>query len=198
MESPVGSRDLRHNIATPVRKELDEYALRVAATLQDLAIPTALISQRALEICCEPQELVIAETGADGREHLLIPAAERAWRHLSSAAKADGVSLRIASAFRNLERQTEIVRRKLELGLSLEQVLSVSAPPGYSEHHSGRAVDVAVEGCPPLEAEFENTEAFRWLSAHAGRFGFALSFPRGNRYGYAYEPWHWYFQGTEV
>lgn len=177
---------------------LDEYTLRVAATLKDLAIPTALITQRALEICCEPQELVIAETGADGREHLLIPVAEKAWRRLSSTAKADGVALHIVSAFRSIDRQAEIVRRKLELGLSLDQVLSVSAPPGYSEHHSGRAVDVATEGCPPLETEFENTEAFQWLSAHAGRFGFALSFPLGNRHGYAYEPWHWYFQGIEV
>jgi D-alanyl-D-alanine carboxypeptidase len=171
---------------------------RVAATLRDLAIPTALIAQRGLEICCEPQELVIAETGADGREHLLVPAAEQAWRDLSSTAAADGVTLHIVSAFRSIERQAEIVRRKLEEGLSLEAVLSVSAPPGYSEHHTGRAVDVGEESCPALEVEFENTEAFQWLSAHAGRFGFTLSFPRGNRQGYAYEPWHWCFHGTEV
>ena len=176
----------------------NEYSLRVAALLKELAIPTALIAQRALEICCEPRELVIAETGADGREHLLIPVAEKAWRHLSSAATGDGVALHIVSAFRNLERQAEIIRRKLNLGLSLDQVLCVSAPPGYSEHHTGRAVDVGIAGSPPLEIEFENTGAFQWLSAHARQFGFTLSFPRGNPYGYAYEPWHWYFQGLEV
>lgn len=88
----------------------DEYSLRVTALLNELAIPPAIIAQRALEICCEPPELVIAETGVDGREHLLIPAAEQAWRHLFSAAKGDGVSLHIVSAFRNLERQAEILR----------------------------------------------------------------------------------------
>jgi D-alanyl-D-alanine carboxypeptidase len=136
---------------------------------------------------------VVAETGVDGREHLLVPAAGKAWREMCSTAGADGVTLRIVSAFRSIERQADIIRRKLELGMSLEQILSVSAPPRYSEHHSGRAVNVTTEGCPPLEAEFEQTGAIQWLFAHAMQFGFVLSFPRGNRYGYAYEPWHWYF-----
>jgi D-alanyl-D-alanine carboxypeptidase len=177
---------------------LEEYTARVAATLKELAIPTALIAQRALEICCEPQELEVAEIEADGKEHLLNPAAAEAWRRMSEAASADGVVLHIASAFRNVERQAEIIRRKLERGLSLEQILCVSAPPGYSEHHSGSAVDVCTPGCPPLEPEFERTEAFGWLSEHAGRYGFTLSFSHGNRYGYAYEPWHWCFRGTTV
>ncbi|MET0229666.1 MAG: D-alanyl-D-alanine carboxypeptidase family protein, partial [Rhodanobacteraceae bacterium] len=33
--------------------------------------------------------------------------------------------------------------------------------------------------------------AFRWLMRHAKRFGFRLSYPRSNRHGIAYEPWHW-------
>lgn len=177
---------------------IDEYALRVGAILRELAIPADLIARRELDLCCEPLELVVAETGFDGSEFLLVPAAGAAWRELSAAANADGVTLHIVSAFRSMERQADIIRRKLELGLSIEQILSVSAPPGYSEHHSGRAVDVATEGCPPLEPEFEHTEAFQWLSAHATQFGFVLSFPRGNRYGYAYEPWHWCFEGDAV
>jgi D-alanyl-D-alanine carboxypeptidase len=177
---------------------LDEYAAKVSATLKELAIPSALIEQRALEICCEPQELVVAETEADGKEHLLFPAAAKAWHRMSEAASANGVTLQIASAFRDIERQAEIVRRKLERGLPLDQILSVSAPPGYSEHHSGCAVDVSTPGCPPLELEFERTEAFRWLSEHAKRYGFVPSFPRENRFGYSYEPWHWCFRGAEV
>jgi len=110
---------------------------------------------------------------------------------MQAAAHADGVALRIASAFRSIERQAEIVRAKLARGLSLDAILEVSAPPGYSEHHTGRAVDVTTDGVRPLEIEFETTDAFRWLSRRAGEFGFLLSYPAGNGHGYAYEPWHW-------
>ena len=50
----------------------------------------------------------------------MAPAAAAAWQAMKSAAHADGVALRIASAFRSIERQAEIVRAKLERGLSLE------------------------------------------------------------------------------
>jgi zinc D-Ala-D-Ala carboxypeptidase len=71
----------------------------------------------------------------------------------------------------------------------------VNAAPGYSEHHAGRAIDVATPSSRPLEQEFESTDAFRWLAAHADAFGFRLSFPRDNRHGIAYEPWHYcYFR----
>jgi zinc D-Ala-D-Ala carboxypeptidase len=167
---------------------------RVKAILAELRIPLELIASRALVFQAEAAEVVVAETGHDGREHLLAPAAAEAWHAMKMAALADGVVMNIASAFRTIERQAEIVRAKVAKGLPLESILCVSAPPGYSEHHSGRAIDMTTDGVRPLEQEFEDTKAFRWLSAHAGRFGFALSFPRDNRYGYAYEPWHWCFQ----
>jgi D-alanyl-D-alanine carboxypeptidase len=49
-------------------------------------------------------------------------------------------------------------------------------------------------GVPDLEEDFEETPAFRWLSANAGRFGFVLSFPRDNPHDYVYEPWHWCYR----
>jgi D-alanyl-D-alanine carboxypeptidase len=116
---------------------------------------------------------------------------------MSAAALSDGVVIKIASAFRSVDRQAEIIRAKLAEGLSLDAVLCVSAPPGYSEHHSGRAIDVATdEGTAPLELEFEKSRAFRWLSKNAGRFGFTLSYPARNPHGYDYEPWHWCFRPT--
>lgn len=166
----------------------------VRAVLAELRIPAELISARSLVYHAEAAELVLAETGADGRKHLLAPAAADAWSAMKSAADAQGVVIRIASAFRSIERQAEIVRAKVAKGLALEAILCVSAPPGYSEHHSGRAIDMTTDGVRPLEQDFEHTEAFRWLQANAARFGFALSFPPGNRQGYAYEPWHWCFQ----
>lgn len=171
---------------------------RVHAVLATLGIDEELIRSRSLPLCPEAAELVVAERGDDGREHRLTPAAAAAWHAMKKAALAEGVSITIASAFRSIERQVEIVQGKLARGTSLDAILATSAPPGYSEHHSGRALDITTEGVAPFEVEFAKTAAFRWLEVNAGRFGFALSFPPGNRYGYEYEPWHWCYRPSNL
>jgi len=114
---------------------------------------------------------------------------------MAAAAADDGVTLQVVSAFRSVAYQEEILRGKLGKGQRIEDILRVSAAPGYSEHHSGRAVDVTTPGYPVLEEIFEESEAFAWLARRAGAFGFHLSFPRGNPHGVAYEPWHWAWRG---
>ena len=168
----------------------------IRAILAELGISTDVIATRQLPLCAEPAALDLAEVGDDGREYRLTPDAAAAWRRMKEAAAAEGVVLKLISAFRSIDRQVEIVREKLAEGATLDEILSASAPPGYSEHHTGRAVDIDTDGAPPLEIEFERTPAFAWLSRNAGRFGFVLSFPEGNRYGYQYEPWHWFYTGT--
>ena len=76
-------------------------------------------------------------------------------------------------------------------GQAIEEILKVNAAPGYSEHHTGRAVDIATPGSRPLTEEFEDTDAFRWLESRAIEFGFSMTYPRDNPWGIAYEPWHW-------
>jgi len=176
----------------------DDCPDRVRSVLDSLQIPLDVIKARSLALQPEAENLVVAELGDDGREHRLVPAAAEAWLRMSSAARADGVTLRIVSAFRSVDRQAEIVRAKLARGLTLDAILCVSAPPGYSEHHTGCAVDVTTDGVRSLELEFEETEAFRWLSNNAHPFGYTLSFPRQNPFGYAYEPWHWCFNAASM
>jgi len=173
---------------------MSEAPERVRAILAALDIPEELIRARSLPVCAEAEELVVAEIGDDGREHRLTPAAGEAWRSMKQSAMEDGAVIKIASAFRSVDRQVEILREKVAQGISLETILAASAPPGYSEHHTGRAIDITTDDVMPFELEFENTAAFRWLTANAARYGFVLSFPHGNRYGYQYEPWHWYYQ----
>jgi zinc D-Ala-D-Ala carboxypeptidase len=169
----------------------ETYRERVLAILASLGISPEALSPRPLVLCEEATDLVVAETGQGGREHLLVPEAARAWQAMKAAAAADGMDIRIVSAFRSVGRQADIVRAKLTKGLSLEEILQVSAPPGYSEHHSGRAVDLTTPGVRPLEEEFDSTAAFGWLTQNAARFGFNLSYPANNSAGYLYEPWHW-------
>ncbi len=121
----------------------------------------------------------------------MTPRAAAAWRRMQAAAAEDGVTLLALSAFRSVARQSTIIRRKLARGQNIEAILRASALPGCSEHHTGRALDLGSPGHLKLEVSFARTQEFRWLKHHAAKFGFYLSYPRGNRQGIAYEPWHW-------
>src|SRR5258708_2490657 len=92
----------------------------VRQVLAALGIPLGELTSRSLKLHPEATELEIADTGADGKHHLLTPPAAAAWRGIKQAASADKVEIRIVSAFRTIERQAEIVRRKLQSGLTLE------------------------------------------------------------------------------
>lgn len=161
--------------------------------IEQLGISTASLTARGLRAYKEAAALVLAETGEDGREYLLVPAAAVAWRELKAVAREDGVIVYLASAYRSIARQAEIIRDKLATGMGIDEILTLCAPPGFSEHHTGCAVDIASREAPELDVEFENTRAFQWLDKHGCRFGFRLSYPRGNSTGYQYEPWHWCF-----
>ena len=113
---------------------------------------------------------------------------------MKDAAKAEGIHLYVVSAFRSVERQSEIIEEKRMKGVSKENIFKASAPPGFSEHHTGKAIDINTKGFPPLEQEFEESDAFQWLSVNAQDFGFRLSYPKENKFGIAYEPWHWYYE----
>ena len=175
----------------------DSFEARVTRCLEDLRIPASYAAERGLPLHTEAERLVPAGTDIYGRDRQLTPEAAQAWSALESAAQRDGIVLLLVSAFRGLDYQRQIFERKLAAGQPLEEILKVNAPPGYSEHHTGRAVDVTTPGCPPLSEEFEATAAFTWLAREAGRFGFALTYPRDNPFGIAYEPWHWAFQSRE-
>ena len=120
--------------------------------------------------------------------------AARAWSHMREAALRDDVVLEAISGYRSHDYQLGIFERKLARGLTVDEILTVNAAPGYSEHHSGLALDIGAPDEPPAEESFEHTRAFAWLREHAGGFGFVMSYPRDNPHGIVYEPWHWRYQ----
>ncbi len=156
-----------------------------------LGVPRDYGRTRRLRLQREPARLASIGEDIHGRTQWLQPRAARALGRMRDAAAEDGVDLQVVSAFRSIEYQLGILERKLARGQSIEEILRVSAAPGYSEHHSGRCVDFTTPGFPALEPDFEESTAFAWLERHAKRFRFVLSYPRGNRHGIAYEPWHW-------
>lgn len=169
-----------------------EYAQRIAHELAGLGIPGTYGADRSLGLQPEATELVTARVLKDGRELQLEPGTADAWAQLVAAAARDQITLLLISGFRSVTHQRGIIDRKLAAGQPLGEILKVNAAPGFSEHHTGRAVDIGTPGCPPLAEEFEQTAAFQWLRSAASHHGFRLSYPRGNRHGVIYEPWHWF------
>ena len=168
-----------------------EQRRRVIAAARALGVPRDYASAHRLRVVREPRKLVSIGMDIHAREQWMTPPAARAWVRMRDAAARDHVELQVVSAFRSAAYQLGIIERKLERGQSIGDILCVSAAPGYSEHHSGRVVDITTPGYPALEESFELSPAFTWLQDEAARFGFSLSYPRDNHHGIAHEPWHW-------
>jgi D-alanyl-D-alanine carboxypeptidase len=122
----------------------------------------------------------------------LHPDAAAALKSMIDAARADGVWIVLVSGFRDLATQHRLFEDRAAAHGSVEHAARSVAPPGYSEHHTGYAIDVTDASGLGFYA-FEQTEAFRWMQTHAHEFGFELSFPKNNPQGIDYEPWHWRF-----
>lgn len=125
--------------------------------------------------------------------------AAKALLAMQSGARDEGIDLVVLSAFRSQAVQNRLFFEiKSERNQTARERARVSAPPGYSEHGTGYAVDLGDGAAPAsnLSTAFDQTAAFAWLQANAARYQFVLSFPRGNSQGVNYEPWHWRYEGT--
>jgi D-alanyl-D-alanine carboxypeptidase len=158
---------------------------------QELGIPDNYGLDGSRPVFEEAVDLVEVGPNLVGRMQRLAPETARMWVEMVDAAAADGVVLLIVSGFRGFDYQARLIRKKINAGQEVNEILRVNAAPGFSEHHTGRAVDIATPGSRPLTEEFEGSDAFRWLSENAARFGFSMTYPRDNACGFIYEPWHW-------
>ena len=158
---------------------------------KELGIHDDYESDTGLESFAEAVELVEVGPNLVGHIQRLTPPAAQQWADMVEAAAKARIQLLIVSGFRGVEYQAALIRKKIAAGQQINDILQVNAAPGFSEHHTGNAVDIATPGSRPLTEDFENTEAFQWLQLEAGAFGFSMTYPRDNPWGITYEPWHW-------
>lgn len=188
--SPAGASCAHPRAASPAYRQ---HAMHVAARL---GAPADYSQTRHWALQPEAPALTPAGRDVYGRPLQLAPRAATALQAMVAAAARDGVSLQVVSGFRSFRTQRRLLRRKLDHGRPLAEVLEVNALPGFSEHHSGCALDLTTPGVPAADAAFAGTRAYAWLRAHAERYGFALSYPAGNPHGIDFEPWHWRYRGV--
>jgi D-alanyl-D-alanine carboxypeptidase len=93
---------------------------------------------------------------------------------MQEAADADGVEIRIVSGFRTMDQQEYFYGCYVNCNCNN---CNLAAPPGYSNHQSGHALDLNTSDSGVLS----------WLNAHGASFGFSRTVSS--------EPWHWEWWG---
>jgi len=113
---------------------------------------------------------------------------------MSDAARADGATLTVSSAWRSWDTQAALRSRALATQ-PLEQVDRELAAPGHSQHQLGTVVDLG-----SIDDSFAETPAGTWMAANAWRYGWSLSYPRGREAetGYRWESWHYRWLGRSA
>lgn len=120
-------------------------------------------------------EIELTEIGG-GR--YLERAAAKAFLRMQAAALQAGITFKVNSAFRSMREQTELHRR-MRIALQAGKPHPIVARPGWSNHQSGIAVDIATMG--------EHADTLEWLNARARDYGFVRTVPS--------ETWHWEWRG---
>jgi len=143
----------------------------------------------------EPTSLVRLpfELTKDSSRIYVTPATRDAFIAMAAAARKDSILLITDSGFRSPGFQRRLIKKRMALGQTFDEAVRFVAPPGFSQHHTARALDLV-----PSEARFADTEAYKWLRENAGDFGFEETYPEpenGDDYEY-WEAWHWYYVGA--
>ncbi len=194
--------DLAEALKTAAMQDGAALEAEIAAALSgDSALTILVDKRRILSADYEPRNLAdLGELAARSgnafkanRAGLKLRAeAAEALVRMGEAARADGITLLVSSAYRSYAYQEQVYARVVaELGQ--EAADRESARPGRSQHQLGLAADFG-----SIDDSFAETKAGKWLAANAGRFGWSLSFPRGYESvtGYRWESWHYRYVGT--
>ena len=116
------------------------------------------------------------------------------FKKMSDNAMNEGISIRNVSGYRSYDMQMTLYNNYVKQD-GVDNADRYSARAGTSEHQTGLASDIN-----SVSNSFENTDAFKWLSKNAYKYGFILRYPKDKEFitGYMYEPWHYRYVGEDV
>ena len=132
----------------------------------------------------------------NGKEYQLYDKVEPLLEKMFNAAIADGINLKVISAYRSFGTQSAL-KSSYNVTYGAGTANSFSADQGYSEHQLGTTVDITTPDTKDNFDLFDSTTAYKWLTNNAYKYGFILSYPKNNAY-YTYEPWHWRYVGIDL
>lgn len=201
-------------VLIPVQSNPSEASTSTAFATAANQMPTPVTSSTAIQSDCTPHpgaakvgikhykfqeapqhelvELPSRYRAGGGQNRYVHKDALASLTQMIDDAKQDGVTLTVGSAFRSVAYQRGLKGGKPNAGASAWRS---SAPAGYSEHHTGFAVDFN-----PINSSFGNTAAYRWLKANGAKYNwhqtFTAEYSRAS--GVIEEAWHWKYQGSDT
>lgn len=143
-----------------------------------------------------PKDYAPKDLTAIGNDQFMRAAAARALKLMLGGAKAAGYTVTPASGYRSYDTQVAAYNSELQAyGQSAAD--SESARPGYSEHQTGWAVDLASDSCNIADC-FGDTPGGKWVTTNAYKYGFLLRYTAANTAitGYRAETWHFRYVGV--
>jgi D-alanyl-D-alanine carboxypeptidase len=138
-----------------------------------------------------PETLCVSGVG----DQYLREEAKQALMKMHEDAKKEGLDIRAYGTYRSIPTQHYIWNNAVNSGRTKEDVDSLNARGGHSEHHTGLAVDVIMNNY-----SVEDTPEYQWYKDRVHEYGFIIRYPEGKEHitGYKYEPWHLRYVGTEI
>ena len=123
-----------------------------------------------------------------------------AFKKFQKYAMEKGFNIEIESGYRSIEYQQKIYNNCINKK-GIEYTKKYVATPGYSEHHTGLALDICLFQNDKYIIEHNLPEKFiLFLQDNAHKFGFIIRYPKGKESitDYNYEPWHIRFVGEKI
>ncbi|GEM_PF-425325 len=149
----------------------------------------------------EKTEMVTFVNGQD-YEVTIEKKAYDAYMKLKEELEADGIFIDVDTGYRSVAEQVELTQRYRERYGS-EYAKNTVAVPGYSEHHTGLAIDLylIVDGKPVIYNEdlVKYTDIWAKIHEKLAKYGFILHYMEGKEdiTKFDYEPWHIRYVGEE-
>lgn len=208
--TPQQFRDLYNSFAYPNTERISAETPITGDYEADMRI-RKIAEERGYTLRSAPVANVFVDVG-DG--YRLQERAAQPWIDLRDTAKKDNIIFNLMDAYRSADEQLEIFLPRLTAaGVPLSgiasgrydsqiiQVLSMTAVPGYSRHHTGYTIDLECGNTPGLA--FENTVCFDWLNKNnyenAKKFGWIPSYPEGTgQQGPEPEAWEYVWVGIDA
>ena len=174
-----------------------DYYTHTSVTNMDLGYGILVNKYYSLPEKYAPEDVVSMSSTYAYPNNSIRSEVYEAFKEMSSKAKEEKISLIANSSYRDYNSQKEIYDEYADKN-GKEYADKYAARPDFSEHQSGLALDIFTPGYGMKN--FDNSDAFKWLTANSYKYGFILKYPDGkeNITGYAYESWHYRYLGKDL